>query len=56
MAEQAGLRATFGFGRYALAGTVGQDTVRRSLNAAMTMLGKNGIRLAPYYFVELHRR
>lgn len=56
MADQAGFSARLGFGRYALAGTLGQDAVRRSLNLAMTLLRKNGIRLAPYYVVELHRR
>ena len=55
MADQAGLVAQISIGRYALAGTLGQDVVRRSLNTAITLLGSQGIRLAPYYVVSLHR-
>ena len=55
MADHAGFIARFGFGRYALAGAVGQDIVRQSLNAAMALLGHSGIRLALYYVFELQR-
>ena len=55
MAKASGLRAQFGFGRYATSGHQPQDFVRRSLNLAMGMLGRHGLRLAPYYFVSLTR-
>lgn len=55
MSRQAGLVAHVSVGRYALAGALGQDVVRRSLNAAIRVLGREGIRLAPYYVVSLQR-
>lgn len=55
MADATGLQAQFGFGQYAMSGHPPQDFVRRSLNVAMGMLGRHGLRLAPYYFVSLTR-
>ena len=54
-AKPAGLRAEFGFGRYALSGKRLEDFVRSSLNVGMSLLGQHGLRLAPYYFVSLTR-
>lgn len=55
MADHAGFIAGFGFRRYALAETVGLDIVRQAINAAMALLENSGIRLSPYYVVELQR-
>ena len=55
MADHAGFIAGFGFRRYALAETVGLDIVRQAINAAMALLANSGIRLSPYYVVELQR-
>lgn len=54
-AKHAGLRADFGFGRYALSGKRLEDSVRISLNLGMSLLGQHGLRIAPYYFVSLTR-
>jgi len=55
MANASGLQAQFGFGQYAMSGHRPQDFVRRSLNVAMGMIGRYGLRLAPYYSVSLTR-